>query len=703
MNLVIAEKPSVAQSIAAVIGATNRNDGYMEGSGYLVSWCVGHLVELAPADAYDEKYAKWTYNDLPILPASWQYSIANGKQKQLKILRELMSRADVDIVTVATDAGREGELIFRLVYNHCNCKKPTKRLWISSMEESAIAEGFENLKDGAEYERLYQSALCRSQADWIVGINATRLFSVLYHQTLNVGRVVSPTLAMLVERENTISSFVPKPFYTVQLDCNGFVLSGERLSDKVSAQAISKACDGQSVTILSVESKEKTEKPPKLYDLTTLQREANRMFGFTAQQTLDYTQSLYEKKLVTYPRTDSRFLTTDMMEGTPAVVKTAAGIFSFGNNLELSINMGQVTDNSKVSDHHAIIPTMAVSSSKLAELLAGERDILSLIALRLICSVGKSCVYGETVITAECGGNTFSAKGRMVLDEGFKAAEWLFRSTLKEKPERETGDSVKTASLPSIDQGKVFSSTKVAIKEGKTTPPKHFTEDTLLSAMETAGIEDMPEDVERKGIGTPATRSGILEKLIKTELAERKGDTKTKHLLPTHKGISLITILPEAIQSPQLTAEWEEKLKLIERGELSADAFMQGITDMTNTLVKTYEVVKGGNVLFPSDREAIGICPRCGGNVVENKKGFSCKNRDCGFALWKENKFFTAKKKVLTKAVATELLKNGKVKLTGCFSEKTGKTYDAIVLLDDTGGKYVNFKMEFLPKKGAKK
>lgn len=703
MNLVIAEKPSVAQSIAAVIGATSKKDGYMEGSGYLVSWCVGHLVELASADAYDEKYAKWIYNDLPILPTTWQYAVANGKEKQLKILHELMNRSDVDTVTAATDAGREGELIFRLVYNHCNCKKTIKRLWISSMEESAIAKGFENLKDGVEYERLYQSALCRSQADWIVGINATRLFSVLYHQTLNVGRVISPTLAMLVERENAISTFVPKPFYTVQLNCDGFVLSGERLGDKVTAQAISKACDGQSVTISSVESKEKTEKPPKLYDLTTLQREANRMFGFTAQQTLDYTQSLYEKKLVTYPRTDSRFLTIDMMESTPAVVKNAVEIFSFGNTLELSINMEQVTDNSKVSDHHAIIPTMAAGSSKLAELPAGERDILSLIALRLICAVGKSCVYGETIITSDCGGNTFSAKGRMVLDEGFKAAEWLFRSTLKEKPERETGDSEKTAALPSIDQGKVFSSAKVTIKEGKTTPPKHFTEDTFLSAMETAGIEDMPEDMERKGIGTPATRAGILEKLIKTELAERKGDKKTKHLLPTHKGISLITILPEAIQSPQLTAEWEEKLKLIERGELFADAFMQGITDMTDTLVKTYEVIKGSNILFPSDREAIGICPRCGRNVVENKKGFACENRDCGFALWKENKFFTAKKKALTKAIATELLKKGKVNLTGCFSEKTGKTYDAIVLLDDTGGKYVNFKMEFLQKNGYRK
>lgn len=699
MNLVIAEKPSVAMNIAAVIGATSKKDGYMEGGGYLVSWCVGHLIELAAADVYDEKYAKWSYNDLPILPTRWQYAVSKGKEKQLKILRDLMHRSDVDTVVCATDAGREGELIFRLVYEHSKCKKTIKRLWISSMEESAIAEGFQKLKSGSDYELLYQSALCRSQADWIVGINATRLFSVLYGQTLNVGRVMSPTLAMLVERESAISCFVPKPFYTVQLDCDGFVLSGERLSDKATAQAISKACDSQSVTISGVESKEKTEKPPKLHDLTILQREANRMFGFTAQQTLDYTQSLYEKKLVTYPRTDSRFLTTDMMESTPAVVKAAVGIFPFGNTLELNINMEQVTDNSKVSDHHAIIPTMAVSSSKLAELPAGERDILSLIALRLICAVGKSCVYWETVITADCGGNAFSAKGRMVLDEGFKAAEWLFRSTLKEKPERETGDSEKTAALPSIDQGKVFSSAKVAIKEGKTTPPKHFTEDTLLSAMETAGIEDMPEDVERKGIGTPATRAGILEKLIKTNLAERKGDKKTKHLLPTHKGVSLITILPEAIQSPQLTAEWEEKLKLIERGELSAETFMQGITDMTDTLVKTYEVIEDGNVLFPSDREAIGICPRCGGNVVENKKGFACENRDCGFALWRENKFFTAKKKVLTKAVATELLKSGKVTMKGCYSEKAGKTYDTVIFFDDTGGKYVNFKMEFVSKK----
>lgn len=693
MNLVIAEKPSVAMNIATVIGANSKKDGYMEGGGYLVSWCVGHLIELAAADVYDEKYAKWSYNDLPILPTRWQYAVSKGKEKQLKILRNLMHRSDVDTVVCATDAGREGELIFRLVYEHSKCKKPIKRLWISSMEESAITEGFQKLKSGSDYELLYQSALCRSQADWIVGINATRLFSVLYGQTLNVGRVMSPTLAMLVEREANISAFKPESFYTVQLDCGILTLSGEKLKNKTEAETLCKACDGQSITIEKVDSKEKTEKPPKLYDLTTLQREANRQLGFTAQQTLDYAQSLYEKKLITYPRTDSRYLTQDMQSSTPAVAKAAAGIFTWGDSFPLSVHTAQVTDNSKVSDHHAIIPTMSVQTCDISALPFGEREVLQLIALRLICAAGDSNRYAETTITAYCNGAVFTAKGRTVLEDGFKAAEKLYFSSRKENPQED-----KNKALPSIDQGEVFSA-KAVLKEGKTTPPKHFTEDTLLSAMETAGAEDMPEDAERKGLGTPATRAGILEKLIKTELAERKGDKKTKYLIPTQKGVSLITVLPEAIQSPQLTAEWEERLKLVERGELSPDEFMQGISGMTESLTKTYEVIKGADILFPPDREVIGICPRCGGHVTENKKGFTCDNRACGFALWKENKFFTSKKKSLTKAVATELLKNGRVKLTGCYSEKSGKTYDAVIILDDTGGKYVNFTMEF----GAKK
>lgn len=686
MNLVIAEKPSVAQSIAAVLGATKRHDGYLEGNGYIVSWCVGHLVELATADSYDERYAKWEYADLPILPESWQYSISKGKEKQVKILKELANRKDVAVITSATDAGREGELIFRLVYEKIGCKKPVKRLWISSMEESAISEGFKALRDSSYYDDLYHSALCRAKADWIVGINATRLFSVLYGQTLNVGRVMSPTLAMIVEREAAISAFKPEPFYTVQLDCGTFILSSEKLTDKQTAEALRKACDGQTIAIHSVESKEKSEKPPKLYDLTTLQREANRQLGFTAEQTLSYAQSLYEKKLVTYPRTDSRYLTSDMSESTPAVAKAAAGIF-MPQSFEPSIFMEQVTDNSKVSDHHAIIPTMSLQGCDLASLPFGEREVLLLISLRLACAISESCKYEETTVTAIVSGAEFTAKGKTILSDGFRGIEKRYLAMQKDKQPVE-----KEKVLPAITTGQTFD-TKAMIKEGKTSPPKHFTDDTILAAMENAN--NALEDIERKGIGTPATRAGILEKLIKTELLERKGDKKTKHFLPTQKGVSLITVLPEAIQSPQLTAEWEEKLKQIEHGLLSPDSFLQEISQMTKSLIKTYEVIKGSDVLFPSVQEAIGKCPRCGNDVTENKKGFCCLNKTCGFALWKENKFFTAKKKKLTKTIAVELLKNGKAKLSGCYSEKTGKTYDAIVLIDDTDSKYVNFKMEF--------
>lgn len=688
MNLVIAEKPSVAQSIATVIRATAKKDGYLEGNGYLVSWCVGHLVELASADLYDERYSKWKHEDLPIFPSTWQYIISKGKEKQMKIIGELMQRKDVTLITAATDAGREGELIFRLVYEKLGCKKPIKRLWISSMEEKAIAEGFDSLRDGTDYELLYQSALCRSKADWLVGINATRLFSVLYGQTLNIGRVMSPTLAMIVEREGAISDFKPEPFYTVQLDCGDFTLLGEKQKNKQIADTLCKACDGQNVSIEMVEQKEKTERPPKLYDLTTLQREANRQLGFTAEQTLEYTQSLYEKKLVTYPRTDSRFLTEDMQNSTPTVVNAAAGFFLITNP---AVSMEQVTDNSKVTDHHAIIPTINIQSCDIHSLPLGEHEILLLIALRLICAVGKSYRYGETTVTAKCNNSIFTAKGKTTLSDGFKTVEKQYFATKKEQPQEDNSKA-----LPQIAQDEVFTA-KAIVKEGKTSPPKHFTDDTILAAMENAN--NALEDTQRKGIGTPATRAGILEKLIKTELARRKGDKRTKYFAPTQKGISLITVLPEAIQSLQLTAEWEEQLKLIEHGELLPETFLQGICDMIENLVQTYEVIKGADVLFPSRGESIGKCPRCGSNVTENKKGFCCSDKSCGFALWKENKFFSSKKKNLTKAVATELLKKGKVKITGCYSEKTGKTYDALIILDDTGGKYVNFKMEFAAKK----
>ena len=690
MNLVITEKPSVAQSIAAVLGATKRHDGYLEGNNYIVSWCIGHLVELATADAYDERYSKWDYADLPILPENWQYVISKGKEKQVKILKELANRYDVTFVTSATDAGREGELIFRLVYEKIGCKKPVKRLWISSMEESAIEDGFKALRDSTYYDNLYYSALCRAKADWLVGINATRLFSILYGQTLNVGRVMSPTLAMIVEREAAISAFKPEPFYTVQLDCGTFSLSSEKLKDKQTADALLKSCDSQIISIHSVESREKSEKPPKLYDLTTLQREANRQLGFTAEQTLTYAQSLYEKKLITYPRTDSRYLTSDMSENTPAVAKAAAGLF-MSQSYKPSILIEQIIDNSKVSDHHAIIPTMSIHGCDLASLPFGERELLLLISQRLACAVGESCIYEEVTVIANVSGTEFAAKGKTVLSEGFRDIEKHYHSMQNDKQPVE-----KEKTLPIIGVGDTFAA-KATIKEGKTSPPKHYTDDTILAAMENAN--NALEDSERKGIGTPATRAGILEKLIKTELLERKGDKKAKHFLPTQKGISLITVLPEEIQSPQLTAEWEEKLKRIEHGLLSPNSFLEDISQMTKSLIKTYTPIKGSDVLFPSTQEAIGKCPRCGNDVTENKKGFCCLNKTCGFALWKDNKFFTAKKKKLTKAIAIELLKNGKAKLTGCYSEKTGKTYDAVVLLDDSGGKYVNFILEFVSDK----
>lgn len=687
MQLVIAEKPSVAQGISKVLGATSRKDGYTEGNGYIVSWCVGHLIELAPADCYDEKYAKWRYEDLPILPDHWQYNVSNSTKKQFDVLKKLLKDSRVDTVICATDAGREGELIFRLVYEKAGCKKPIKRLWISSLEDTAIQNGFQNLKDGNEYDNLYQAALCRAKADWIVGINATRLFSVLYGQTLNIGRVMSPTLAMICERDTNISVFKPEPFYTVHLACNGFSLMSDKLTDKAQAIEVLKACDGQDAIIASVEQKEKTEKPPKLYDLTTLQREANKLLGFTAEQTLQYAQSLYEKKYITYPRTDSQFLTEDMAGGIPILAKAVAGFF-MSEAAELPVNTAQVIDNAKVSDHHAIIPTMSVKGLDLQGLPAGERETMLLLAIRLLVAVGDTHRYAETVITAKCGGFAFAAKGKTVTQDGFKAVQRFYKG--------EQAKEEKDQALPKITEGESLTA-KAELKEGKASPPKPFTDDTLLSSMENANKAET--DAERKGIGTPATRAGILEKLIKSGLAERKGDKKTKYFTATHKGTALITVLPEQVQSPLMTAEWEEKLKLVERGELTADAFLSEIVDMTSALVKTYEMIKGADALFPSERESVGKCPRCGSAVTENKKGFCCSDRACGFAIWKENRFFTAKKKTVTKAIVTELLKSGKVPLKGCYSEKTGKTYDCMAVLDDTGGQFVNFKAEFAARK----
>lgn len=682
-RLVVAEKPSVGMAISKVLGAKNKNDGYYEGNGYFVTWCVGHLVELATAEKYNEDYKKWCYDHLPIIPDSFEYNISKGKEKQMKIIGDLMKKAEVTEIVCATDAGREGQLIFELVYHKLQCNKPVKRLWISSLEDEAIEQGFHNLKKGDEFEKLYQAALCRAKADWIVGINATRLFSCLYGQTLNIGRVMSPTLAMIVERNANIEAFKSEPFYNVVLDCGKFALTGEKIKDKAQAESLKNTTDTQTILIDTVEQKEKTEKPPKLYDLTTLQREANKILGFTANQTLEYTQSLYEKKLCTYPRTDSKYLTEDMASTIPAIANASAGFFMSDSN-SLVLNIPQVVDNSKVTDHHAIIPTIKVKDLELNSLPMGEREILKLIAIRLLVAVGESHIYSETVITTKCADSTFSTKGKTVVKDGFKAIGKLYTNS-EEKTEKP---------LPIVNKGDSFT-VKSAIHEGKTSPPKAFSDDTLLSAMENANNADV--DTDMKGIGTPATRAGIMEKLIKTGLVERKGDKKVKRFIPTHKGIALITVLPEVIQSPLLTAEWEEKLKQIELGEMNADEFMSDISSMTTSLVKTYEVIEGADTLFPreSKGEVIGTCPRCGGNVKENRKGFCCDDRECGFAIWKENKFFTAKKKTVTKGFVKEIVSKGKAPLKGCYSAKTGKNYDCIVVLDDTGGKYVNFKMEF--------
>ncbi len=702
MKLVIAEKPSVAMSLAAVLGATERKDDYLEGSGYLVSWCVGHLLELAQPETYKEQYAKWRYEDLPILPENWKYEVPKDKKTQLALLCRLMKDKRVDSVVCATDAGREGELIFRLVYEYAGCNKPMERLWISSMEDAAIREGFDHLRPGSDYDKLYDAAVCRAGADWLIGINATRLFSVLYGVTLNVGRVMSPTLALLVQRESDIESFISKPFYVPEITCGGFTASGEKMTERSEAEKIRMDCDHNSAFVRSVEKQVKTIQPPRLYDLTTLQRECNRIYGYTAQQTLDYVQSLYEKKLATYPRTDSQYLTKDMQATAASLILWLRDNMPFGKGCAGEPDIDWVTDDSKVTDHHAIIPTVEIARTDLSELPSGERDVLTLIAVRLLCATTQANRFEAVTAMLDCQRYTFTAKGKTILQSGWKEVERIHRMSIRqsETEHRENED----AALPVLKEGQTFETVSASLREGKTSPPKHYTEDTLLSAMETAGAEDMPEDAERKGLGTPATRAATLEKLVSAGFVQRK----KKQLIPTEKGRNLIAVLPDNIKSPILTAEWESMLKQVEHGELSATSFMDQIADMSRTLVKEHTAPeKCFADLFPSSREtaheAVGVCPRCGAPVYEGKKGFFCNNRECCFALWKDNRFFSSKKKSITKSVAAALLKEGRISMSGLYSEKTGKTYDAEVILDDTGGKYVNFKLEFPIKKGRRK
>ena len=687
MILVIAEKPSVAQSIAKVLGAASRRDGYLEGNNYIVSWCVGHLVELADASSYDERYAKWRYEDLPIVPEEWLYEVPKDKAQQFKVLRDLMKDKRVTELVCATDAGREGELIFRLAYNKAGCTKPFKRLWISSLEDSAIREGFAHLRDSSEFDRLYEAALCRSKADWIVGINDTRLFTTLYHKKLVVGRVQTPTLAMLVERDGKISSFKKEKYFNVHVSGGNLTADMEKVKTEEEAKTIAAACDKKQAVVSSVKRETKTVSPPKLYDLTTLQREANRYYSFTAQQTLDLVQSLYEKKLLTYPRTDSQFITDDMESTVRQVIDIVCQKVPIFDGMSHDPDIRRITYNEKVTDHHAIIPTVQLEKQDISALPESDQKILRLVAMRLLSATGEKHIYDETSVTLSCEGYMFSAKGKTVVQEGWKAVEQRFKATLKSK-EKDEPEKI----LPAVCEGDVLDAVSASVTEHFTTPPKQYTEDTLLSAMETAGNEVFDDDTEKKGLGTPATRAGIIEKLVKGGYAERKG----KSIVPTKDGLNLVCVLPEQITSPAMTAEWENTLMQIERGQADGDKFLAGIVAMTASLVKAYPFLSDAEAnRFDSGKEVIGKCPRCGAPVYVGKGNYYCSSKECSFCLWEDNKFFSSKKKKLTKKIAKELLDKGWCRVTGLYTPKRPQLYDAIIRLDDTGGKYVSFKMEF--------
>ncbi len=718
MKLVLAEKPSVAQSLAKVLGADKRCNGYLEGGGYVVSWCVGHLVELSAPEAYDETYAKWRLADLPILPTNWRYQVSVSTRQQFNILKTLMKRDDVESLVCATDAGREGELIFRLVYHQAGCRKPFERLWISSMEDQAIKDGFAHLKPSTQYDALYEAALCRERADWIVGMNATRLFSCLYRQTLNIGRVMTPTLAMVVMRDAEIAAFKPQSFYTVQLDLDGLTAASRRFDAKEDAlQLLTKCSESAKAMIKSMDRKEKTERAPLLYDLTSLQRDANRILGFTAQQTLDYTQALYEKKLVTYPRTDSRYLTEDMKPMLPGLIAQVAQKLGIrqgiqpgmengiepgaqsshqeaqkaGNQPDISVDA--LCDSSKVSDHHAIIPTGTMCAANPAELPSGENAILQLISVRLLCAAAPDHRFAEDNIILTCGGEEFSRKVKTEIFGGWKDI-WQHFYPAKEKENAVGPDK-------SISPNTEMPLSNVELKEGKTTAPNHFTEDTLLSSMETAGAAEIPEEAERRGLGTPATRAGIIEKLVQKGFIERKGDRKTRHLVSTDKGNSLITVMPEQIRSASMTANWEQKLLRIEHGDYEPEAFMREITEMISGLVQNYEVVKGAEKLM-TDYKRVGACPHCHADVLEKQKGWFCSNEDCRFALWKDNAFFRSLGKQLSSGMVEKMLTDGRIYLKDCRSQRTGKNYNATLLLSTEENGKANFNLSFENRRSAK-
>lgn len=702
MELVIAEKPSVAQSIAAVLGATQRKDGYLEGNEYLVSWCVGHLVELAQPESYEEAWKKWSYESLPIIPQEWQHEVKSDTKAQYQILKKLMHDDRVDAVVCATDAGREGELIFRLTYNMAGCRKPMKRLWISSMEESAIRDGFHNLRPGSDYDKLYHSALCRQEADWLVGINGTRLFTVLYGgKALKVGRVQTPTLAMLVDRESKIMNFKKEAYYMAHIIENGLDAVSEHISDKTEAERIAGACENGQALVTSMVKEEKWVAPPKLYDLTTLQRDANRLFGFTAKQTLEYTQSLYEKKLVTYPRTDSQYLSDDMEGTAKNVIEAIFNSLLFEQNIMFNPDIKRILNSKKVTDHHAIIPTMEIIKQDLKAIPESEMKILSLCANRLLCATGEKHIYNSTKAVITCNNTVFKVSGKEVWKNGWKEFEDFFKNSYKTAEDK--SDAEEEKKLPELREGMMIAVEQTKVSKHFTQPPKHYTEDSLLSAMERAGAEDMGDEVERKGLGTPATRADIIEKLVKDGFVKRE----KKQMIPTEDGMKLITILPDVVKSPKLTADWENELTLVSKGEVTAEQFMSGIEAMVTDLVKTYHSVSDEyKAMFGTGKggqEVLGKCPKCGADVVRGKFGAYCTGK-CGMNVGK------ALGVTLSDSQVKGLLQGKKILVKGLKGKKG--SYDAYLIPEsieefsytkdgkEIKGFQYKFKMEFSQKAG---
>ena len=691
--LVIAEKPSVAQSYAKNLSAYKKQDGYMEGENCLVSWCLGHLAEYARPEEYDERYAKWQFDDLPIIPEKWKLQVSADKKKQFSVLKELMNRGDIEYLVNGCDAGREGELIFQRVYDLSGCRKPVRRLWISSMEDEAIRNGFHEMKDAGFYSNLCMAAVCRAQADWLIGMNATRAYTTKYYKKLVVGRVQTPTLAMLTERQDRIEHFQKETFYRVELTDGKLVAVSENIINKADAELLAALCDGSEAIISELKREQKKVSPPKLYDLTSLQREANRYFGFTAKKTLDLLQELYEEKLVTYPRTDSRFVTEDMIGTVEELAGKMPLMLPFVEYGQLGHNIKRVVNNAKVSDHHAILPTKEAVEKGIMDLPVDKKNLMILIGQQVLQAVGEDYLYEQTDVTVNCQKNEFSARGKTVVQMGFKDVEKAFRSHCV-KTEKEDSDRQLEITY-GYQKGMRLFNVKAETSIHYTSPPKSFNEDTLLAAMETAGNKEFDEKTEKKGLGTPATRASTIEKLVASGYAQRKG----KQIIPTAEGRELIRVMPENLKSAGLTAEWENRLLLMERGELNGEQFMDDIVAMLEEILNgCRKIPEEERNRFQTAKELIGKCPVCGSDIFEGKRNFYCSNRQCDFALWKDNRFLEGMEKKLDKKMAKELLDKACTHVKGLYSKKKDARFDADLLMTLENGK-PKFHLEFPKRK----